>query len=425
MHILLADQPGLVRQMFEKVAKEADIQTERVESYADLVEFLETKSPAFLIISMSILNHVSESQLVDLIHVPNLQHVPIYIIKNSSQLNLTKIQTNAFVKVFSKYEMESIWTHFQSHIHRLKRQFLKGHLLFVEDSDLSAEHTGRLLCRFGMTYDRFSSVEEALQAFQHVEYDLVLSDYFLEGKKTGLELVRSIRNLKHSQANIPILVLSGDMDPNRKVEVLFAGASDYISKPVVSEELLARLSTHLRMNDLLKNIEQQAKHFETMAQMDPLTKLYNRRGLNHLIKDKLSTILEDYDDLSVILADVDQFKRINDQNGHFIGDQVLAAIAKVFQNFISNDQYCIRFGGEEFLIILPHKTTKQACDMAENFRVYFEKNQVGACNFTMSFGIASMKYIDSSILWDLIQHADLALYEAKDFGSNCIKVADL
>ncbi|BCE02890.1 GGDEF domain-containing protein [Marinicellulosiphila megalodicopiae] len=173
-----------------------------------------------------------------------------------------------------------------------------------------------------------------------------------------------------------------------------------------------------------KQLQQALKEAQLEAITDQLTGLYNRKGM-----DKKLPLLEiDHDEFSIIIMDIDFFKNINDDNGHILGDRVLRQFGQVIKNTVRGDDLSIRFGGEEFLIILPSTLTTGAVTVAQNIQAKISKmawknKKTGATigPVTMSFGIVT-KQLDES--WeDSIQKADQALYHAKNTGRNKIIIS--
>ena len=166
--------------------------------------------------------------------------------------------------------------------------------------------------------------------------------------------------------------------------------------------------------------------FLSQAQEDTLTKLYNRRGLENSLQHSLAYIDQGSSQNSLVLCDIDNFKKVNDVYGHDAGDSVLISFANTLKSFARQSDILARYGGEEFIFILPHTTSGQAEVFAERVRKQIEKTEIIANNqhlkVTASFGIANQ--IDGIDLEQLIQSADKALYYAKEHGKNLVYVHD-
>ncbi len=174
----------------------------------------------------------------------------------------------------------------------------------------------------------------------------------------------------------------------------------------------------------------QAKHFakklEEMANKDPLTGLYNRRYLDSMIEQFVEGTIRRKSKIGVLMCDIDHFKRVNDLFGHDTGDFVLVQLAQIILSCIRKADLMIRFGGEEFLILLPDCGESCAATMAERIRSMIETRKIHAPNRTLqqtiSIGVAEFSYASTKTIWEIIKLADIALYQAKSNGRNQILI---
>ncbi|MGL4612038.1 MAG: GGDEF domain-containing protein [Trueperaceae bacterium] len=170
-----------------------------------------------------------------------------------------------------------------------------------------------------------------------------------------------------------------------------------------------------------EQIRSDAEVAEQLALTDSLTNIYNRRGLELLLEKEIVRAERYGRDLSMILFDLDDFKRINDNYGHALGDDVLKKVADVAQAQLRKGDEVGRWGGEEFMIICPETNAEQACMVAERLRKAIANASCNRINFTASFGIASRQR--GEMFASLYKHTDAALYAAKSAGKNCVKLA--
>ena len=164
------------------------------------------------------------------------------------------------------------------------------------------------------------------------------------------------------------------------------------------------------------------KKLDYLAARDPLTNCYNRRSLFELMKndfDRINTL----DDYSLIMADIDFFKNINTRHGHSVGDVVLRGVAKVLQNSIRHSDFVIRYGGEEFCVILPGSPQNKALEVAEVMRKKIEESCFEGVKVTCSFCVTSIKF-NARAPRELIDQADMALYKSKGQGRNQVTLWD-
>jgi diguanylate cyclase (GGDEF)-like protein len=174
------------------------------------------------------------------------------------------------------------------------------------------------------------------------------------------------------------------------------------------------LQKYIRLTDQLKEESLQ----------DPLTKLYNRRGLNLNFEQKLITI-SPYSPLSLILIDIDYFKKINDKYGHDIGDICLIEVAEILKNTLRKNDIIARFGGEEFIIVLPRTSKKEAATIAENIRYTIDQGRFSSFELplTITLGMTVTVEKNDTIL-KIIKRADKALYKGKDKGRNRVELSE-
>jgi diguanylate cyclase (GGDEF)-like protein len=173
-----------------------------------------------------------------------------------------------------------------------------------------------------------------------------------------------------------------------------------------------------QINDLL---EKKSKKYEQMASTDQLTGLYNRYKFTEVFISAYQTMVQRDNDLSLIIIDIDHFKKINDTYGHNVGDSVLVTVADILIDHLRNVDVICRWGGEEFAILLPTASVQNATTLAEKIRIAISQYNMGNdFNVTASFGITKVNQGDK--LESVIKRADDALYEAKNLGRNQTQV---
>jgi len=316
---------------------------------------------------------------------------------------------------FPKTQLEDFEQYVEQWERRATRR-LSGLVLLVEDSDTAANFCTEVMTGLGLEVSRFSTAEDAIASLAQVDYKIVVTDFVLEGLQTGLSVIRAVRGLPGRRGELPILALSSIDSVARRVDILRAGANDFVTKPVVVEELAARLGNLLMLRELFERLEAQHELVKEMALRDGLTSLHNR---HHLVAE-LPRLMADTEakgiPLTLIVVDIDHFKKINDQHGHARGDEVLVEVAEILRSVVRPQQLLVRYGGEEFVLVLPGTTTMQAGLGAERLREKIAAANPAGLPVTASIGIATLKPGES---YDqLFSRADAALYEAKRGGRN-------
>ena len=265
--------------------------------------------------------------------------------------------------------------------------------------------------------------DSAFELLRQERPDLMLLDLDLPGLN-GLELCRKIKDEQELTA-IPVVFLTGTVDVNTKVQAFDAGAIDYITKPFDGVELRARVRAALRtkrFQDLLA----------TRAQLDALTGLWNRAHFDQRLAEEVAVSQRHGRPVSLIMLDIDHFKRLNDTYGHPFGDLVLQCVAKVLSTSMRQTEIACRYGGEEFAVILRETDLDGACRTAERLRgsIAELELQQGSqqVRVTASLGVSSNEGLADPkhfVPADLIKVADGALYEAKHAGRNRISCGGL
>jgi len=263
--------------------------------------------------------------------------------------------------------------------------------------------------------------EAAESAFDLVIVNANFDDY------DPLRLCSQLRSLERTRF-LPILIITEQGSDEMVVRALDLGVNDYIVRPVDPNELVARSLTQIRRkryNDRLRN---SVKQTIELAVTDPLTGLYNRRYLDNHLNVLFNRSMARGRPLSVLITDIDRFKQVNDTYGHDGGDEVLREFANRVRSTIRGADLACRYGGEEFVVVMPDTSPEVAAAVAERLRAAVEstsfalKHSGQALSVTASFGIASR--ITSVLTPDqLMKQADLALYEAKNTGRNRVVAA--
>jgi two-component system cell cycle response regulator len=258
------------------------------------------------------------------------------------------------------------------------------------------------------------------EAAEH-PYELVVVSGNLEDYDP-LRLCSQLRSLERTRF-IPILVIAEQGEEDLIIRALDLGVNDYIVRPLDPNELLARTVTQIRRkryNDRLRNSVKQS--FE-LAVTDPLTGLANRRYLDDHLKVLFNRAAARGRPLSVCLTDIDRFKSVNDTYGHDAGDEVIKEFAARIRASVRGADLACRYGGEEFVVIMPDTLPDQATAIAERLRQAIEDREFvlrpggPAISLTASMGIAS-NLTGAETPEQMLKQADMALYRAKDSGRN-------
>ena len=270
---------------------------------------------------------------------------------------------------------------------------------------------------------------DGLEAWQALQADgapqLAILDRMMPAMD-GIELCQKIRHEGKDHYTYIILLTALDQDKDL-VTGMDAGADDYITKPFKVNELEVRLRAGRRIIELQTELIAAREALREKAARDPLTGLWNHEEILGILEHELDRARREGRALGVILTDLDHFKKVNDSFGHLAGDAVLRAAAKRMSATIRSYDAIGRFGGEEFLVVLPGCDAKCAAASAERLRLCIATDAMdtpaGMIPATVSLGVAANGIGMSHNAASIFQAADSALYRAKEKGRNCFEVA--
>ena len=309
-------------------------------------------------------------------------------------------------------------------------------VLLVEDNKDAREAIYDLLHNYFDTIVTASNGKEGLESFKKQDFDLIISDIKMP-VMNGIEMIREIRMLNPS---IAIIVLTAHQEFDYIFETINLSVDGYLLKPLdftLFQRLIDRITKALY--NVKKNKEYEA-HLEELVKQksqellelvnrDPLTNLYNRRYFNEISSLLFNLSKREKSNLSTLMIDIDYFKAINDTYGHLTGDRVLKNIADNLLHIIRETDVAIRFGGEEFVILLPNTAIQGAKSIAQKICDTIAKEEVKTLNedatvikYTVSIGIAICDCENDSDIDNLIHRSDEALYRAKNAGRNQVVI---
>ena len=266
---------------------------------------------------------------------------------------------------------------------------------------------------------------EGLKALLGESVDVVLCDLDVQGLE-GDKLLR-LKASGSALANLPFVFLTGEGALERKVRVLEDGACDAIAKPFHPADLVARLRLHLKVKRLQDELLVKNARLAELSTVDPLTRLRTRRYAQEFLAVEFLRSRRYGNPLAVCMADLDHFKAINDEHGHAGGDAVLRTVGGLLAASVRATDVAGRYGGEEFVIVMPQAPTSGMAIWGDRFRVKVAETSVDVgggrqVRATVSGGIAAY-HPDMTSPEDLLAAADTALYAAKERGRNRFVIA--
>jgi diguanylate cyclase (GGDEF)-like protein len=275
----------------------------------------------------------------------------------------------------------------------------KANILVIDDEENIRELLRELLEDENFSVSTASSGEEGIEIAKERAFDVVITDL----KMPGMSGIEVIRKFKEKNSNTTVIVITGYPTIESAVEAMKEGAYDYILKPFNLDHIKLVVRKAMERQNLLRE-----------AIVDPLTEVYNLRFFHETLSREISRAERYSIPLSLLMIDVDDFKKYNDSFGHQAGNTLLKELAKIFIDSVRKSDMVFRYGGEEFCILLPH-TGKGAVEVARRILYLVRKN----LPVTVSIGISTFPE-DAKSKEELIEKADIALYHAKKIGKNCV-----
>ncbi|HWY94650.1 MAG TPA: diguanylate cyclase [Steroidobacteraceae bacterium] len=299
-------------------------------------------------------------------------------------------------------------------------------ILLAEDDPVTRMLMTRFLNKAGYEVDAVANGSEALDKMTARYYPMLVTDWEMP-EMDGVALCKAVRNMQLDGYVYALLLTARDAKEHI-IAGLEAGADDYLIKPVHEPELIARLNAGRRILNLEHSLRVANHRNRILSITDALTGAYNRRYLMEQLPRELERCRRYAYPLSVLMCDVDFFKKINDARGHAAGDDVLQQFVARAQKILrTNSDWVARYGGEEFLIVLPETPYAGAMHVAEKIRVLIASapfaTRAGDAMVTASFGVASTGPCGPDIALKvdtLIRTADECLYRSKEAGRDRI-----
>jgi two-component system cell cycle response regulator len=311
-------------------------------------------------------------------------------------------------------------------------------LLLAEDDLLQRKVLERVLSRAGHDVETVTDGLKALERVLSGHFHFLITDWDMPGMD-GATLCQRVR-----AAELPdyiyILMLTGHTTEADLLAAFDAGADDYVKKPASEAELLARVKAGCRLIESERSLRAALTQVHQLSVTDSLTTVYNRRYLNEQLPREIERAQRYGRSLSIVMADLDGFKQINDRHGHGVGDEVLKCFADLLKSSVRvSSDWIARYGGEEFVVVLPEVSLAEAAAVAEKIRCRCNSTPLhtpsGPHRVTASFGVASSPAqpvsqishaspVPALSAETLLRHADDAMYRSKRAGRNCVSLEE-
>jgi two-component system cell cycle response regulator len=296
-------------------------------------------------------------------------------------------------------------------------------VLLVEDSAAIRALVRRMLVAGGHTVVEAAGGAAALAVCREQQPDVVLLDVEMP-EMSGWDVLAAMK-ADPDLRDVPVVFLTGRSDTTDMVDGLRLGAHDYLRKPCEPTELLARVQAAARVKRLQDELRQRNEDLDRISRTDALTGLRNRRHVEEYLVKLTSLARRNAEPIAVLVIDIDHFKSVNDTHGHDAGDAVLREVAGRMLGSVRLEDMVGRWGGEEFLVVLPNTAAEGAAELAERLHQVVGETPCRladgeAVQVTISVGCAASLMDDAG---RLVRSADAAMYEAKESGRNRVVMA--
>ncbi len=298
---------------------------------------------------------------------------------------------------------------------------MRHSILIIDDEVKLLKRLKQLLAAEGYQITLAETGRQGLQALEKCPFDLVITDLIMpEGSGTTvMDYIRS-----HCPETL-LSVITGHASVESAITALRTGAYDYIVKPFRSEVVKLAVKRACERIDLQQRLKTATRQLQLLAITDALTNLYNQRYFKERLTEEFERTKRYAHPLSCVMIDVDNFKQLNDAYGHLEGDKILKLVAQLIKQSIRSSDFLARYGGDEFVLLLPQTPGNRASLLAERIQQAVATSLASAYQdldpLTISLGIATLPHPDIKEELDLLSLADKALYKAKQAGRNRIE----
>lgn len=418
LKILHLEESRFIKKKMGDIVKSTGHLYYPVSSPAEAIEILRNETIDIIVTALEF-DGISGEDFINQINHSKFKNIPIIVLTSTDTMEMrehifglgvvdylvkTEVEDSLLRSYFSAFTKLKVFSHNVKEIS----------VAVLDDSKLSLSLIHQIfdLADFqDVTY--YSDPNDLVKDSK--EYDVYIIDLILPGI-SGEELLLKLR---HRHPKSIIMIMSSVTNYKTISTTLLIGADDYIMKPFDANIFMARLKVQIKYYLMMRDLEVKNEELQEMAITDGLTKVYNRRYSMMRLEEEIERSRRYKHPLSILILDIDNFKQVNDEYGHQVGDDVLIKLAKSCQRLIRGSDVMTRFGGEEFMIIFPELDSEHAMCVAEKVRKEIEALQfdVEGLKITVSGGLADAKLLSIN---EVIKIADENLYKAKHSGKNCM-----
>lgn len=407
--ILLLCHDPLISQPMGQTLKTFGHQVERFVDLTQLVASARLDPPDVIIVDLDALDDSTAAfQSLSNLQCPQAQPIPLFVLSSQDEFShyLQAVRAGVigyFVKPLNPATLEA---RLQRLLSVRERDAFR--VLIVDDDMLLAQHYALVLQNAGLRAEILTDPAEIFQGLRRFHPDVILLDVNMP-ECSGPELAQTVR-LQDEWLGVPIIYLSSETDSERQMASLIKAGDDFLTKPISDNALVVAIFARA----------QRARQLAEVMTKDSLTGLLQHAHIKERLGAELERAARLQQNVSVAMLDIDHFKKVNDVYGHLTGDQVISSLANLLRQQLRKTDLIGRYGGEEFLLVLPECQLDKACQVVNQLREAFARipfvSNGETFHCTLSAGVTSGS--DSQQVDVVVEHADQALYQAKGAGRN-------
>ncbi len=426
MHALIIENNQVYRDLLAHTLAEQGFTSDSGDSIESARQYVDSESYDIICVNQELKDGPGETFVAYCNQHQSHQKTPILFLTENRELRRDQLEVRVddVIHELNEHQIEDQIVHFID-LH-LDPVFFEGRILFVEDDPEVAADILNQLEETGYQVSHFTSVESANREFEEVTiygshaeaYDLAITGLDLDGDLKGEDLVTHIRSYEDGRGFIPIMAITSDTDDQRRIALYKSGVNDFLSKPILHEELLARINNLITNKRLLDKVHDIRRELFELATIDKLTGCHNRHSLMEFSGKFISNARRHEYPVSMLVIDLDHFKSINDNHGHAVGDIVLELTGALLNECFRDGDLVSRYGGEEFVVLMTHCDGENARRKAEDVRQAIENMKPEGLAITTSIGVTSLEVGDEGDFEAMFHAGDEGVYAAKDGGRN-------
>jgi two-component system cell cycle response regulator len=421
MKALVVESSAAVRAMLSQLLNQLDVTVFATASAVEARLLAQNQEYDLACISMR-LSDTSGTRLArELRNHNNLSPIVMFTATEDDH-ELSEALKAGVSRVFNKQDLNGFAEHIRELVYHFNMRRQCGRVLYIDRDRAYALNLRDALKQHGQKVFHVDTLEDAVPPYQNQAFDVLLINAESLPVEQILPFITAIRAGSDAKAHVPIMVLAHRDEATARLALLQAGANDLISTQSAREELIARLMNMIKLNQLITQVTSQQQRLQEIAMTDQLTGLYNRHFLFDCGPRMIAEARRHNHPLSLIVADLDKFKTINDTHGHAMGDLVLRESSQCLKRLCRTEDIPARFGGEEFVIVLTRCTQEDAMKKAEAMRVALTELKPAGLLVSASFGVCEFDPGRHFVFADLFACADAGAYKAKQNGRNRVEM---